>query len=336
MRDRLTRGSSVIVFPEGTRSPDGSVAPFREGAFRLAIELGVDVVPLAVAGTENTLPKHSLVFQPDDGDRHGPPARFGRGPDRGRRSAARRARSRRDRDGDRRSRRPDVRPAAVLDLALVAEARRAIAGRVRRTPVEESPGLSEIAGVPVVAEARVPPADRLLQDPRSRSSRWRASTPGERAPRRRDLLGRKPRQGRRLGRARARDPGRDPRSAKRRRVEVPRHGRARRARPALGLRRLRRDRAAREGRGGAVRPAVPDRLRRRRHPRRQRRHARGRGPRGRARRRARSSCPVGGAGLAGGFAFYAKSRSAGRAHRRLPARRSRPRSRSRSSGARRS
>ena len=54
----------MIVFPEGTRSPDGSVAPFREGAFRLAIELGVDVVPLAVAGTENTLPKHSLVFKP--------------------------------------------------------------------------------------------------------------------------------------------------------------------------------------------------------------------------------------------------------------------------------
>lgn len=64
MRDRLGRGSSVIVFPEGTRSADGSIAPFREGAFRLAIELGVDVVPLAVAGTENTLPKHSLVFRP--------------------------------------------------------------------------------------------------------------------------------------------------------------------------------------------------------------------------------------------------------------------------------
>ena len=64
MKDRLSRGSSVIVFPEGTRSPDGSIAPFREGAFRLAIELGVDIVPLAVAGTENTLPKHSLVFKP--------------------------------------------------------------------------------------------------------------------------------------------------------------------------------------------------------------------------------------------------------------------------------
>ena len=64
MRERLSRGSSVIVFPEGTRSLDGSIAPFREGAFRLAIELGVDIVPLAVAGTENTLPKHSLVFRP--------------------------------------------------------------------------------------------------------------------------------------------------------------------------------------------------------------------------------------------------------------------------------
>jgi 1-acyl-sn-glycerol-3-phosphate acyltransferase len=64
MRERLQRRLSVVVFPEGTRSPDGSIAPFREGAFRLAIELGVDVVPLAVAGTEHTLPKHSLVFRP--------------------------------------------------------------------------------------------------------------------------------------------------------------------------------------------------------------------------------------------------------------------------------
>lgn len=63
MRQRLLQKSSVIVFPEGTRSPDGSLASFREGAFRLAIELGVDIVPLAVAGTETALPKHSLVFR---------------------------------------------------------------------------------------------------------------------------------------------------------------------------------------------------------------------------------------------------------------------------------
>ena len=63
MRERLDRKLSVIIFPEGTRSRDGSVGPFREGAFRLAIEGGVDVVPLAVAGTANSLPKGSLVFR---------------------------------------------------------------------------------------------------------------------------------------------------------------------------------------------------------------------------------------------------------------------------------
>jgi 1-acyl-sn-glycerol-3-phosphate acyltransferase len=63
MRDRLDRKLSVIIFPQGTRSPDGTVGSFREGAFRLAIEAGVDVVPLAVAGTAESLPKGSLAFK---------------------------------------------------------------------------------------------------------------------------------------------------------------------------------------------------------------------------------------------------------------------------------
>ena len=63
MRQRLLDKSSVVVFPEGTRSADGSLAKFRDGAFRLAIDLGIDIVPLAIAGTETALPKHSLVFQ---------------------------------------------------------------------------------------------------------------------------------------------------------------------------------------------------------------------------------------------------------------------------------
>jgi 1-acyl-sn-glycerol-3-phosphate acyltransferase len=62
MRDRFLRGSSVIVFPEGTRSAEGTLGPFRDGAFRLAIEVGVDVVPMAIRGTETALPKHSLRF----------------------------------------------------------------------------------------------------------------------------------------------------------------------------------------------------------------------------------------------------------------------------------
>ncbi|HEY3205083.1 MAG TPA: lysophospholipid acyltransferase family protein [Thermoanaerobaculia bacterium] len=63
MRERLLQKSSVVVFPEGTRSADGSLAPFRDGAFRLAIELSVDVMPLAIWGTEAALPKHSLTFR---------------------------------------------------------------------------------------------------------------------------------------------------------------------------------------------------------------------------------------------------------------------------------
>lgn len=63
MRQRLIENSSIVVFPEGTRSADGRLGAFREGAFRLAIDLGVDIVPLAISGTETALPKHSLVFR---------------------------------------------------------------------------------------------------------------------------------------------------------------------------------------------------------------------------------------------------------------------------------
>jgi 1-acyl-sn-glycerol-3-phosphate acyltransferase len=64
MRRRIDGGVSVFFFPEGTRSEDGTLGAFREGAFRLAIEAGVDVVPLAISGTEEALPKHSIVFRP--------------------------------------------------------------------------------------------------------------------------------------------------------------------------------------------------------------------------------------------------------------------------------
>ena len=64
MREILESGVSVLFFPEGTRSQDGTLGEFREGAFRLAIEAGVDVVPLALVGTARSLPKHSLLFRP--------------------------------------------------------------------------------------------------------------------------------------------------------------------------------------------------------------------------------------------------------------------------------
>ncbi len=58
----LERGVPVMLFPEGTRSQDGQLLPFKDGAFRLAIETGADVLPLAVAGTRTALPKRSWRF----------------------------------------------------------------------------------------------------------------------------------------------------------------------------------------------------------------------------------------------------------------------------------
>lgn len=49
---------SVMIFPEGTRSRAGHMLPFKDGAFRLAVEAGVPILPLAVAGTGTALQKH--------------------------------------------------------------------------------------------------------------------------------------------------------------------------------------------------------------------------------------------------------------------------------------
>jgi 1-acyl-sn-glycerol-3-phosphate acyltransferase len=62
-RAHLSAGSPLLLFPEGTRTLDGKLQPFKEGGFRLAIEAGVPVIPVAVRGTYETLPKTGLTFQ---------------------------------------------------------------------------------------------------------------------------------------------------------------------------------------------------------------------------------------------------------------------------------
>src|SRR5690606_23800217 len=52
----LEEKSSVMIFAEGSRSPDGEVGPFLDGAFRLAITAGVPVLPVVVDGTAHCLP----------------------------------------------------------------------------------------------------------------------------------------------------------------------------------------------------------------------------------------------------------------------------------------
>jgi len=58
----LGRGSSILMFPEGTRSSNGALRPFRRGAFETAVREGVRVVPIALSGTEKLLGKGSLDF----------------------------------------------------------------------------------------------------------------------------------------------------------------------------------------------------------------------------------------------------------------------------------
>jgi 1-acyl-sn-glycerol-3-phosphate acyltransferase len=58
----LRAGSSVIIFPEGTRSPDGRLQEFKRGAFQLALECGVPIVPILLRGTARALPKRGLIL----------------------------------------------------------------------------------------------------------------------------------------------------------------------------------------------------------------------------------------------------------------------------------
>ena len=57
-KDRLDQRVSVMIFPEGTRSPSGELQAFKDGAFRLAVETGTTILPLAVHGTRTALRKH--------------------------------------------------------------------------------------------------------------------------------------------------------------------------------------------------------------------------------------------------------------------------------------
>ncbi len=59
----LREGSSVMIFPEGTRSETGDMGRFRNGAFYVAKEGGVDILPMVITGTLQLLPKSTLIFQ---------------------------------------------------------------------------------------------------------------------------------------------------------------------------------------------------------------------------------------------------------------------------------
>ena len=58
----LRSGMSVLFFPEGTRSLTNEMGDFQNGAFKLAIKEGVPVLPIAISGTGNAIPKGTWVF----------------------------------------------------------------------------------------------------------------------------------------------------------------------------------------------------------------------------------------------------------------------------------
>lgn len=62
--EKIKKGKSVLMFPEGTRSPDGSIQPLKKGAFVLAIQSQVELLPIMVFNSNEILPKSHLGVRP--------------------------------------------------------------------------------------------------------------------------------------------------------------------------------------------------------------------------------------------------------------------------------
>lgn len=63
-KDNLKDGSSVVMFPEGTRNSSNVLLPFKKGAFRMALDLGIPILPVTIMGTKDILPTKGLNLFP--------------------------------------------------------------------------------------------------------------------------------------------------------------------------------------------------------------------------------------------------------------------------------
>jgi 1-acyl-sn-glycerol-3-phosphate acyltransferase len=62
--NKIKGGVSVLIFPEGTRSRDGNIRPFKKGGFVMAIDSGVPIVPVVITGTRAIMPKGKFRVYP--------------------------------------------------------------------------------------------------------------------------------------------------------------------------------------------------------------------------------------------------------------------------------
>lgn len=60
----IKSGWSIIIFPEGTRSCDGSISPFKSGSLKIPLRTGAPVVPVTIAGAYNVMPKKTMSVHP--------------------------------------------------------------------------------------------------------------------------------------------------------------------------------------------------------------------------------------------------------------------------------
>ena len=62
--EKLKGGWSVVIYPEGTRTPDGKLKDFKKGAFMMAVQTGIPILPVVCNGAFKVLPKKTLAFRP--------------------------------------------------------------------------------------------------------------------------------------------------------------------------------------------------------------------------------------------------------------------------------
>lgn len=63
-KERIHSGTSVLFFPEGTRTESSALKPFKKGAFKMALDLGLPILPITLSGTDHVMPTKTLELMP--------------------------------------------------------------------------------------------------------------------------------------------------------------------------------------------------------------------------------------------------------------------------------